>query len=58
MLLVFMIYMKELTNQILLPRPRIVADSVFLSEWRCVHAAFALFLADCGREEQDDRFLG
>ena len=35
MLLVFMIFIKELTNQILLPRTRIVADSAFSSEWRC-----------------------
>ena len=28
----------ELTNQILLPKTRIVADSAFSGEWRCVHA--------------------
>ena len=38
MLLVFMIVIKELTNQILLPRTKLVADSAFSSEWRCVHA--------------------
>ena len=63
MLLVFMIFIKELTNQIRVPRTRILADSVFSSGWRCVPAkdnssAFAPFLADSGDEEQDDGFLG
>ena len=58
MLLVFMIFIKELTNQILLPRTRILADSAFSSGWRCVHAKNAPFLADSGGEEQDDGFLG
>ena len=51
-----------LTNQIRVPRTRIFADSAFSSGWRCVHAkddssASALFLADSGGEEQDERFL-
>ena len=45
MLLVFMIFIKELTNQILLPRTRIVADSAFSSEWRCVHANSLCFVS-------------
>ena len=51
------VFIKELTNQILLPGTRLVADSAFSSEWRCVHA-FASFLADSEGEEQDDGFLG
>ena len=63
MLLVIMIFMKELTNQIRVPRTRILADSAFSSGWRYMHAkdnssAFAPFLADSGDEEQDDGFLG
>ena len=63
MLLLFMIFIKELTNQILLPRTRVLADSAVSSGWRCIHAkdnssAFAPFLADSGGEEQDDGFLG
>ena len=62
MSLIFMIFIKELTNQIRVPRTRILADSAFSSGWRCVHAkddssAFAPFLADSGGEEQDERFL-
>ena len=55
----FLIFKKELTNQILLPRTRKVADSAFSSEWRCVHEQrFVSFLAESGGEEQDDGFLG
>ena len=63
MLLVFKIFIKELTNQIRVPRTRILADIAFLSGWQCVHAknnssAFASFLDDCGGEERDDGLLG
>ena len=63
MLLVSMIFIKEFTNQIRIPRTRILADSAFSNGWRCMHAkdnslAFAPFLADSGGEEQDDGFLG
>ena len=63
MLLVFMIFIRELTNQIRVPRTRILADSAFSSEWWSVLAkdnssAFAPFLADSGGEEQDEGFLG
>ena len=56
MSLVFMIFIKELTNQLQVPRIRILADSAFSSGWTCVHAkdsssAFAPFLADSGGEE-------
>ena len=57
MLLVFMIFIKELTNQILLPGFRAVADSAFSSEWRCVHANSLCFVADSEGEEQDDGCL-
>ena len=63
MLLVSMIFIKEFTNQIRVPRTRILPDSAFSNGWRCMHAkdnssAFAPFLADSGGEEQDDGFLG
>ena len=63
MSLVFMIFIKELTNQIRVPRTRMLAVSAFSSGWRCVHAkdnssAFAPFLEESGGEEQDDGFLG
>ena len=48
MLLVFMIFMifiKELTDQILVPRTRILADSAFSSGWRCVHANSLCFVS-------------
>ena len=52
-----------MTNQIGIPRTRILADSAFSSGWQCMHAkdkssAFAPFLADSGGKEQDDGFLG
>ena len=61
MTLVFMIFIKELTNQILVPRTRILADSEFSSGWRwgcMLISAFASFLADSGGKGQDDGFLG
>ena len=59
-LLVFMIFIKELTNQILLPGNRAVADRAFSSEWRCVHTNSLCFVSgrDSEGEEQDDGFLG
>ena len=45
MLLVFMIFIKEVTNQILLPGNRALADSAFSSEWRCVHANSLCFVS-------------
>ena len=62
MSLVFMTFIKELTNQIRVPRTRILADSAFSSGWRCMRTkddslAFAPFLEDSGDEEQDDGFL-
>ena len=42
MLLVFKIFIKELSNQILLPGS---ADSAFSSEWRCVHANSLCFVS-------------
>ena len=59
MLLVFMIFMKELTNQILLPGFRAVLtvhSQVNVNVY--VLTAFASFLADSEGEEQDDGFLG
>ena len=54
MLLVFMIFITELTNQILLP------GKVHSQMNGCVYmlTAFASFLADSEDEEQDDGFLG
>ena len=57
-----LVFIKELTNRIRVPRTRILADSAFSSGWRCVHAkdnisAFAQ-MADSGGEEQDDGLLG
>ena len=61
MLLVFMIFMKELTNQILLPGFRAVLtvhSQVNGGVYIHVLTAFASFLADSEGEEQDDGFLG
>ena len=55
MLLVFMIFMKELTNQILLPGFRAVLTVHFqVNGGVYVLTAFASFLADSEGEEQDD----
>ena len=61
MLLVFMIFIKELTNQILLPgfRAVLTVHSEVNGGTRCVHANSLCFvLADSEGEEQDDGFLG
>ena len=61
MLLVFMIFIKELTNQILLPgfvsgQLLTVHSQVNGGVYMYMLTAFASFLAD--NEEQDDGFLG
>ena len=54
-----MIFVKELINQIVLPRTRIVANSAFSSEWRGMHAVIGreppnvsqAFIIDYGEDE-------
>ena len=59
MLLVFMIFMKELTNHILLPGFRAVLTvHSEVNGGVYMLTAFASFLADSEGEEQDDGFLG
>ena len=60
MSLIFMIFIKESTNQIRVPRTRILADSAFSSGCMavCMLTIFAPFLADNVGEEQDNGFLG
>ena len=57
MLVVFMVFIKELTNQILLPGFRAVL-TVHSQVNVYMLAAFASFVADSEGEEQDDGFLG
>ena len=55
----FMIFMKELTNQILLPGFRAVLTvHSQVNGGVYMLTAFASFLADSEGEEQDDGFLG
>ena len=59
MLLVFMIFIKELTNQILLPRFRAVLRvHPQVNGGLYMLTAFASFVADSEDEEQNDGFLG